>query len=205
VAESKSTLQQIGLTRGKAALIGVLAVALVGVVYRQYGGSDAGQKSASSATTNQQSPALSPLPAAGSPLAAGGPPVDAGVQVALAEFDQTKWQSPDLKKVIAYDPFALPSTFPQPVRAVLDPTLATAGGDASSAALAAQQLADAVAQMQSQLADLQQRGVHVIVNLNDEYVAMIGDRTIHVGDEINGFIVTAIEPDGVRVERKAVQ
>jgi hypothetical protein len=34
---------------------------------------------------------------------------------------------------------------------------------------------------------------------------VIGDRTIHVGDEINGFIVTAIEPDGVRVEGKAVQ
>jgi hypothetical protein len=59
--------------------------------------------------------------------------------------------------------------------------------------------------MQKQLEELQQRGVHVIVNLRDEYVAMIGDRTVHVGDEINGFIVTAIEPDGVRVERKGIE
>jgi hypothetical protein len=31
---------------------------------------------------------------------------------------------------------------------------------------------------------------------------MIGDRTLHVGDEIDGFTITAIEADGVRVERK---
>jgi hypothetical protein len=31
---------------------------------------------------------------------------------------------------------------------------------------------------------------------------MIGDRTVHVGDEINGFTVTEIDPKtGVRVER----
>ena len=66
----------------------------------------------------------------------------------------------------------------------------------------ASQLADTVAKLQTELEELRQRGVSVIVKQHDEYVAMIGDRTIHVGDEINGFTVTAIEPDGVRVERK---
>ena len=33
-------------------------------------------------------------------------------------------------------------------------------------------------------------------------MAMIGDRMLHVGDEINGFTVTEIDPKGVRVERK---
>ena len=47
-----------------------------------------------------------------------------------------------------------------------------------------------------------QRGVHVIVREGDQYVAVIGDRMLHVGDEINGFTVTAIDPDGVHVERK---
>jgi hypothetical protein len=52
---------------------------------------------------------------------------------------------------------------------------------------------------------LQERGVNVIVRGRDEYVAMIGNRTVHVGDDIDGFTVTAIEPDGVRVERKIQQ
>jgi hypothetical protein len=201
VAESKSTLEQIGLTRGKAAFIGVLAVALLGVIYRQYGGSNGGEMPASSAPTAQGTP----LSATATPSTIAGESADAGLDVALAKFDQSKWQSSDLEKVIAYDPFALPKAFPQPQRAVLDPTLAAEGGVASSAAQQAQQLAEAVELMQNQLAELQQRGVHVIVNLNDEYVAVIGDRTIRVGDEINGFIVTAIESDGVRVEGKAVQ
>jgi hypothetical protein len=43
----------------------------------------------------------------------------------------------------------------------------------------------------------------VIVRERDQYAAMIGDRIVHVGDEINGFTVTVIDPaSGVRVERK---
>ena len=204
MAETKSTLQQIGLTRGKAALILVLAVVLVGLIYSRYGSSDAGDAASPEVETNPRQPA-SPLPATASPSAALEAPVDDKLQSALAEFDETRWQPRNLAEVIAYDPFALPPAFPQPPRAVLDPTLAAEGGDASAAALSAQQLAEAVEQMQKQLEELQQRGVHVIVNLRDEYVAMIGDRAVHVGDEINGFIVTAIEPDGVRVERKGIE
>jgi hypothetical protein len=205
VAESKTTLEQIGLTRGKAALIGVLALMLGGVVYRQIGGSDEHIPAVSSAAPAQQAPANQPAPANAVTPVSVGQPTDASLESALAELDQTKWQSPDLNAVIAYDPFALPSSFPQPQLGELDPTLAAEGGDATSAAQKAQELAEAVEAMQVQLVELQERGVHVIVNLNDEYVAMIGDRTVHVGDEINGFVVTAIEPDGVRVERKTVQ
>jgi hypothetical protein len=34
---------------------------------------------------------------------------------------------------------------------------------------------------------------------------MIGDRTLHVGEEIEGFTVTKIDPGGVVVERKATE
>jgi hypothetical protein len=45
-----------------------------------------------------------------------------------------------------------------------------------------------------------------VVRERDQYVAMVGDRTLHVGDEIKGFIVTEIDPqEGVRVERKATE
>jgi hypothetical protein len=65
------------------------------------------------------------------------------------------------------------------------------------------QLAEAIEQLRMELETLQQRGVQVILRHRDQYVAMIGDRTVHVGEEIDyGFVVTAIEPDGVRVERK---
>ena len=53
-----------------------------------------------------------------------------------------------------------------------------------------------------QLEELKQRGVHVIVREGDQYVAWIGDRMLHVGDKINGFTVTAIDTDGVHIERK---
>ena len=76
------------------------------------------------------------------------------------------------------------------------------GGDSSDPAEAAAKLAEAIESLQTELISLQERGVHVIIRGRDQYVAMIGDRTVHVGDEINGFTVTAIEPDGVRVERK---
>jgi hypothetical protein len=199
VAESKSALQQAGLTRGKAVLIAVLAVVLFGVVYLQYGRSGTGELYPPESASQPRLPARTPQAAA--VVEEQG---EARLDVAMAEFDEARWHPPELAEVIAYDPFALPPEFPQPPRAVLDPELA-AGGDDSTAAFNAQQLTDAVEQMQQRLAELQQRGVHVIVNLRDEYVAMIGDRTIRVGDEINGFVVTAIEPDGVRVERKAVE
>ena len=73
---------------------------------------------------------------------------------------------------------------------------------AAAAADDAKKLAEAVEKLHMQLEELKQRGVHVIVREGDQYVAWIGDRMLHVGDEINGFTVTAIDPDGVHVERK---
>jgi hypothetical protein len=76
------------------------------------------------------------------------------------------------------------------------------GGRGALAAASAEQLADELQRLQSQLDELKNRGVHVIVSVSGEYVAMIGDRMVHVGDQINEFTVTEIDPSGVRVERK---
>jgi hypothetical protein len=46
---------------------------------------------------------------------------------------------------------------------------------------------------------LKQQGVHAIIKREREYVAIIGDKEVHVGDEIDGFTVIAIDADGVRV------
>jgi len=127
---------------------------------------------------------------------------DRDTQAALLEFDQAKWKSPELSVVVAYDPFALPPGFPQPPRVHNASDEVSGAIDDSTAADRAKELADALEELQTQLDDLKQRGVHVIVSQNDQYVAMIGDRVIHVGDKINEFTVTEIDPSGVRVERK---
>jgi hypothetical protein len=207
VAEHQSLSQRIGLTPGKGAVIGILAAALMAVLYMQFGNSaDDSSLAVVDGTTDA---AVSAAPAALPPSAVATAliPVATAVKTraataVTASFDESKWKSPELARVVAYDPFAVPSAFPQPVRTALElQTLAEA--EDSDAEQAAARMAAAVEGLQSELKSLQERGVHVIMRgQKDQYVAMIGDRTIHVGDEINGFIVTAIEPDGVRVERK---
>jgi hypothetical protein len=196
--------QKIGLTRGKAALIGVLAAALIGVVYVQYGPSEEGEAPPADAAYSPP-PHAPQAPGLASPLTqpAGESPQATDRTVLAAAFDQTRWKPPELAQVVAYDPFALPSGFPQPAQAFHEAGAAADGSlDAADAASDADRLAEAIAQLQTELESLQQRGVQVIVRQRDQYVALIGDRTVHVGDEINGFTVTAIDPDGVRVERK---
>jgi hypothetical protein len=119
--------------------------------------------------------------------------------------DEARWKSPKLADVLEYDPFALPESFPKPK--TLDPA-GNNGGDSLVAAAAAddaRKLADAIEQLQRELNELKAAGVQVIVRERDQYVAMIGDRTLHVGEEIKGFTVTKIDPSGVVVERKPSQ
>jgi hypothetical protein len=205
--------QRVGLTRGKAATIGVLAVVLVGVVYIQYGSSDdriavldAEPPAAPPPQPAAASPAV-PVPAAAAESSTAAAITDDEEQTAVtAQFEESKWKSPQLTMVVAYDPFALPSAFPQPVRTAAGSEAVEGGdGSAENAETAAAKLAEAIESLQGELRALQERGVHVIIRGRDEYVAMIGDRTIRVGDEINGFVVTAIEADGVRVERKLAE
>ena len=198
MAKPKSTSQRAGLTQGKLVLIGVLAVVLAVVMYIQFGGSEAQPPAASVADVPAEQPA--PRVAAPPPLSkALAEAAPAASSAALSESDQKLWKSPELDTVVQHDPFALPAAFPQP------PHVA-AGSSATAAAAAAgsdaSQLTETVDRLQKDLEELRQRGVRVIVRERDQYVAMVGYRTIHVGDEINGFTVTAIAPDGVRVERK---
>jgi hypothetical protein len=195
----------MGLTRGKAILIGVLSIALLVIMYVQYGrlsGGAAAPGGEAGASTPLATRAARPSRRARVTAETAAVDSDGTTQAVLLEFDQAKWKPPELAKVVAYDPFALPQAFPQPPRLVNDS--ADAIGETSEAMVEARakEQADALEELQAQLEDLQQRGVHVIFSQNQQYVAMIGDRTVHVGDEINGFTVTEIDPRaGVRVER----
>jgi hypothetical protein len=202
VAKTQIPSKQLGLTRGKAVLIGVLSIVFVVVLYVQYGkfagGAEAELPHRVAARTHPHTPAITPI----AKPAETAVEADDATQAALLEFDQAKWTPPELSKVIAHDPFALPAGFPRPsTSGLLGPTALQAEATAEEKS---KQLADALADLRMQLDELKERGVHVIVGQNDQYVAMIGDRLIHVGDEIgNGFTVTEIDPkEGVRVEWK---
>ena len=206
------TSSKSGLTRGKAILIGVLAVALIGVLYVQFG--RGGEKPAGE-PSNYRPPrpalAVQPVNAPAKPvtLASAKTPSNAEpskdkTAATAPVIDGTRWKSPKLETIVAYDPFALPPAFPQPPKI-------TAGGKATgadgliAAAVAddTKKIAEAAENLRMQLEELKQQGVHVILRKGDQYVAVIGDRMLHVGDKIDEFTVTAIDPDdGVHIERK---
>lgn len=208
MAKPMSLSQQAGLTRGKLILVAVLAVILMGVLYKQFGGSaSTGLQTHSASDSLPESYERPATRVAGNskPTRPAAKAAEvATTPVRLNSVDQPAWKTPALERVIQYDPFALPAAFPKPER-LAGGTGASPDGSIDAAGADAARLADAVTKLQTELEQLKQRGVHVIVRERDEYVALIGDRTIHVGEEINGFTVTAIRPDGVHVERKIAQ
>jgi hypothetical protein len=211
VAESQTSSKK-GLTRGKAILIGVLAVVLVTVLYLQFGRS--GEKPVSEAVAYEPPRAamsVEPVNSTARPVtltitktpsnAQAGEDKSAATAVLI---DETRWKSPKLETIVAYDPFALPPAFPQPPQVgVGGKSTGAAGLIAAAKENDAKRLAEELEKLHMQLEELTQRGVQVIVRERGEYVAMIGDRLLHVGDKINEFTVTAIDPDGyVHVEMK---
>jgi hypothetical protein len=211
VAEAQ-TSSKPGLTRGKAILIGVLSVVLLAILYIQFSGkSEKAVGEPSSYRPPRPAVAVQPANSTTKPVTlasakTNGPiSQDKGAITAML-IDQAHWKSPKLETLAAYDPFALPPAFPQPPKI-------TAGGKAPgsdgliAAATAddAKKMAEAVMKQRIELDELRQRGVHVILfdREHHQYVAVIGDRTLHTGDKINEFTVTAIDPDdGVHIERK---
>jgi hypothetical protein len=215
VADADSPSKKGKLTRGKAILIGVLAVVLLVVLYVQFGGRNekpsgaaAGYRPPSAAVAVQPvTPETKPVTPAVASITPSAP-VGKGKDIAVVPMiNETHWKSPPLATVVAYDPFALPPAFPQPPKVARGGKSAD-GKDLIAVAKAddAKRAAEAVEQLHLQLEELKQQGVHVVVRQGDHYVAVVGDRVLHVGDEINGFTVTSIDPadpDGVvHIERK---
>jgi hypothetical protein len=174
------------------------------VLYMQFGSSSGGASSDPPGYVPRRRPAVTPVAEAQAAKAekkavySNAPPPAA----AAATVDATKWKPPDVASVVEYDPFARPAIFPKPQVAE------AAGGNekdlvAAAAAEDERKRAETEAQLQRRLEELQKQGVHVIVRQHDKYIAMIGDRTVKVGDNIEGFTVTEIGPNGVRIERKA--
>jgi hypothetical protein len=202
VAEQKTNNRQLGATPGKLALIGVLAVMLVAALYVQFApsGEDVPEIGATSPAPAKQRPSAS-RPAA-SEAEKGN--AEAKSQEWLIEtVDRRQWKSPPLADVARYDPFALPAAFPQPVSSAdIGPGSPEDGVISADATMSEDLRAQTIADVEEKLAELKQRGVRVIIQGRNRAAAVIGDRTVHVGDVVDGFTVKAIKAEGVVVERK---
>ena len=190
---NQAAAKKSGVTPGKLALIGGLAVVLVGVLYIQY-------------AEMFFKPTASSVPAIASAAPRSKPAKSNSVKkdtVAAADDTLRKrtgsratWQEPELAAVVDYDPFALPASFPQPRQGDADNALAqteaqkTQDASVQQAALAAER-----SQLQAALASLKQQGVQAVITKGNQSVAIIGGQEIRVGDEFQGFTVVAIDPN----------
>lgn len=198
MAKRLSLSRRLGVSPDKLALIGVLAVVLIAVIYIQYGPSSDGDV-ASATRAARQAPHL---PSRSKPAHAST--LQARLEDSLPHYSDSyldqQWTTPDLAGVIRHDPFALPSRFPQQASAT--PSLEVIEVDESAEA---ERLARKVDEIRAKLTELQQRGVRVIVDGRKEAAAIIGNLTVRIGDQIEGFTVTSIDADGVYIERKLEQ
>jgi hypothetical protein len=204
VAEQKTLSQPSGATNKKLALIGVLAVVLIGILYAQYGTSFGGEGAEESSGALAIRRPTRPRSAKSVEQQSTAETQDGpSAEWLIKSVDQRPWKSPPLSDVVKYDPFALPAAFPQPM-VVTDAGVVSPDGTviAADATIDADKQAAALAKIESKLAELQQKGVRVIIQGRKQATAVIGDRTVQVGDDVDGFTVKAIQADGVVVERK---
>lgn len=198
----QSLSKQLGASPKKLVLVGVLAVILAAVLYRQFVMSSDDEALAPRVASRAER--LPRTKAANTKnLTPAGTTGGKSSEWLIETVDRRQWKSPALSDVVRYDPFALPAAFPQPVVAAV-PGMKLPDGTVVSAdaTMDVDKQAEVIAGVQTKLAELQQRGVRVIIQGRKQAAAVIGDRTVHVGDDVDGFTVKAIQADGVVVERK---
>jgi hypothetical protein len=221
----KTSAGKLGVTPGKLVLIAVLGVVLLAIVYMQFGSSlDSTVPTVATglgphirldatpvgAAITASTPPTAMLPTATHAIATS-PGENKNVQLPLAQVTSAKsgfssdWQGAELTKVVLYDPFALPPSFPQRLKAGEEEKLAKETVNTEDAKAEEAARTEAIKVMQTEFVQLQHEGVRVIMQQHDKYVALVGERTLHVGDEINGFTVVSIDADGVRVARDLKQ
>jgi hypothetical protein len=176
--------ERTGATRGKLALVGVLAVVLVVVIVVQLPGPASVDKAATAAITS-----LAELEQADNDK---GESNSATKQANKTRIDTTPRQWPELSMdtITASDPLAAPSWYVaaaqvEPTNEQDDPSLAEAEDNARAAALAT----------------LQQTGASIVLIANGERIATIGDQSVRIGDSIEGFQVSDITDQGVVLTR----
>ncbi len=162
------------------ATIGLLAVVLVGVLWWQFGASEPGPGDAKAgpAAPSPASP-VSTFPAGLKGAATGQ---------SSGTAPSPPWPTIPLAEAAAYDPFQ-----PLEHQPASTPPLAKAAAKAKTSQDSAQRRA----RQDQLLAALRKTGTTAVLRGPQGAMAIVGRRTIRVGDELDGFRVVAIEPDGV--------
>jgi hypothetical protein len=198
MGEQPSLSNRLGVTRGKLITMGVLAIAFLVVLRVEYGGSTPEvvptKLSTRSSRRVKKSHAAAPTP---SPNDKHEEPMEV--------VDTASWAIPELTEVIAYDPFALPAAFPQPKAKIASDLSGASAVSLADPGLDAATRLKEVERIRQELEQLRRQGVQIILTEGDQFVAMIGDETVRVGDKIGEFKITAIDADGVHVERAIQQ
>src|SRR5438874_704025 len=96
-----------GLTTGKVLLIAVLALTLVGVLYWQFGTSEATAALAKTGGARRR-PAAAPAQPAAATTIAKKTQSDAPLAEMPAVVDPSRWKSPPLTEIVSFDPLAVP-------------------------------------------------------------------------------------------------
>ncbi|MEO1497073.1 MAG: hypothetical protein AAFV43_07985 [Planctomycetota bacterium] len=192
-------LKQLGLTPAKAALIAVLGGVLLFVWGPQVAKLFVGRPGRAAAAR------LAPVT---SPPATRSAPAEGGSLVSLTAVPRNAVASPnagpsdpparqskpsgrpslvDLEAALLHDPFKVPAWSPRLLEQTAEATANAESASDSEAAFAA----------------LEQLGVGMVLLGGDTPAATIGDQTVHVGDQIEGFRVMAITADGVTLSPAA--
>ena len=220
---SKATIKTGELTRGKTALIAVLLIAIVGVMWSQFGSSP---KKATARAENVTNASRKPKSKAGNarrnrPLKPSAPPANASSD---QQATPVSWPIIDIANTEIHDPFELAAGIRAMMPAEVEPalvveTVPSAEQDSDEEKQTADELLAkqiekqekarlerekarlaAVAKRKAEISSLVKNGVAAIIQLGDERVALIGEREIKVGDSLNGMRVVAIHDKGVELE-----
>ncbi len=180
----------------KLVLAVVLTVVFIVVLIVQFGGA-ADAEPAPRGTAPGEAPRRIARPA-GRPKTRQGRP-DPETTAALPPG----WPATRIEDALRHDPFKVPPAFKPSKDAA---AVKAARGSAEEALAREQQRMKQQAQRDRALQDLRQQGVKALLGVGSEGgVAVVGSRVVHVGDELDGFRVVAIDPDGVVLEQVPVE
>ncbi len=176
-----------GVSRKQLWTVGVLALIFAGVLIAQFG--------TASATPVPHSALAETQGNSGRPTAASA---TSGQPAAESHRKATQpiqpWPSCALAKVVDFDPFAQPASLAEGSQ--------PSGTGGNGAAAMSEKTDQNHAERERALATLRQEGVKMIVGTDKGFVAIVGSKTIHVGDQLDGFRVREIKPNGVVLEDK---
>lgn len=173
----RTLMAKTGATPAKLALIGVLAVVLIGVIAMQFSGS--------SSQPHNRPPRANGAARAAKPAAVRRTTAE---QAAPAtESKQTSWPEHPLQTVLVHDPFGPPAWSRAPGE--LDAVDVVDAADASERASL-----EADRQI---LERLKTSGVSMVMISDGSRVARVGDLELREGDRIGGCVVREITTDGV--------